>query len=96
MAPVIVGSPSQVADELEEWVRDTGIDGFNLAYALTPESFSDFVEFVIPELQRRGVYKREYAPGTLREKLFGQTVRSWRRPSGATVSSGPIAGEKKQ
>ena len=75
MAPVIVGSPSQVADELEEWVRDTGVDGFNLAYALTPESFSDFVELVIPELQRRGVYKREYAPGTLREKLFGQTAR---------------------
>jgi alkanesulfonate monooxygenase len=44
---------------------------FNLAYAVTPESFEDFVEFVVPELQRRGVYKRDYRPGTLREKLFG-------------------------
>jgi FMN-dependent oxidoreductase (nitrilotriacetate monooxygenase family) len=72
MAPIVVGSPSQVADELESWVRDTDVDGFNLAYAVTPESFADFVEFVVPELQRRGVYKSEYSAGTLREKLFGQ------------------------
>ena len=38
---------------------------------VAPESFEDFVELVVPELQRRGVYKRDYAPGTLREKLFG-------------------------
>jgi long-chain alkane monooxygenase len=70
-APTIVGSPIQVADELESWVDETDIDGFNLAYIVTPESFSDFVELVVPELQRRGVYKREYRPGTLREKLSG-------------------------
>jgi len=72
MAPVIVGSPEQVADELEALVRDTDVDGFNIAYAVTPESFADFVDFVVPELQRRGIYKREYAGGSLREKLFGQ------------------------
>jgi alkanesulfonate monooxygenase len=38
---------------------------------VTPESFSDFVDLVVPELQRRGVYKREYREGTLREKLYG-------------------------
>jgi long-chain alkane monooxygenase len=38
---------------------------------VTPESFADFVELIVPELQRRGVYKREYRPGTLREKLYG-------------------------
>jgi alkanesulfonate monooxygenase len=38
---------------------------------VTPESFEDFVELVVPELTRRGVYKRDYSPGTLREKLFG-------------------------
>jgi hypothetical protein len=54
---------------------DTDVDGFNLAYAVTPESFSDFVELVVPELQRRGVYKRDYAPGTLREKLYGRGSR---------------------
>jgi FMN-dependent oxidoreductase (nitrilotriacetate monooxygenase family) len=75
MAPVIVGSASQVADELEAWMRDTDVDGFNLAYALTPESFSDFVDLVVPELQRRAVYRRDYAPGTLRQKLFGRGAK---------------------
>jgi FMN-dependent oxidoreductase (nitrilotriacetate monooxygenase family) len=69
--PLLVGAPEQIADTLISWVETTGIDGFNLAYAVTPESFEDFVSLVIPELQRRGVYKRDYRPGTLREKLFG-------------------------
>ncbi|MGO8919514.1 MAG: LLM class flavin-dependent oxidoreductase [Stellaceae bacterium] len=69
--PVLVGSPGRVADELMAWVEATDIDGFNLAYAVMPESFADVVELVVPELQRRGVYKQEYRPGTLREKLFG-------------------------
>ena len=69
--PLFVGSPEQIADTLTAWVEATDIDGFNLAYAVTPESFEDFVDLVVPELQRRGVYKREYRPGTLREKLFG-------------------------
>jgi FMN-dependent oxidoreductase (nitrilotriacetate monooxygenase family) len=69
--PVVVGSPTRVANTLEAWVAQTDIDGFNLAYAVTPETFADFVELVVPELQRRGVYKKEYPKGTLREKLFG-------------------------
>jgi FMN-dependent oxidoreductase (nitrilotriacetate monooxygenase family) len=70
-APTIIGSPTQVADELQSWVDETDVDGFNLAYIVTPESFSDFVELVVPELQRRGVYKLEYRAGSLREKLYG-------------------------
>lgn len=54
------------------WVEETDVDGFNLAYAVTHETFRDFVDLVVPELQRRGVYKKEYRRGTLREKLFGQ------------------------
>ncbi|HTT80370.1 MAG TPA: NtaA/DmoA family FMN-dependent monooxygenase, partial [Stellaceae bacterium] len=69
--PLIVGAPDAVADTLIRWVEATGIDGFNLAYAVTPESFEDFAGLVVPELQRRGAYKRDYAAGTLREKLFG-------------------------
>jgi alkanesulfonate monooxygenase len=69
--PVIVGSYRDVADEFEAWVRETDVDGFNLAYAVTPETFEDIVDLVVPELRRRGVYKTEYAPGTLREKLYG-------------------------
>src|SRR5437763_9075553 len=68
--PLFVGSPEQIADTLIEWVRATDVDGFNLAYAVTPESFEDFVDLVVPELTRRGVYKREYRPATLPEKLF--------------------------
>ena len=69
--PLFVGSPEQIADTLIEWVRATDVYGFNLAYAVTPESFEDFVDLVVPELTRRGVYKREYRAGSYREKLFG-------------------------
>jgi alkanesulfonate monooxygenase len=68
---VVVGGPERVADEMLSWMEETGIDGFNLAYAVTPETFVDFVDLVVPELQARGVYKTEYQPGTLREKLYG-------------------------
>ena len=60
-----------MADELESWVAETGIDGFNLARTVTPECYEDFIDLVIPELQSRGSYKTAYADGTLREKLFG-------------------------
>ncbi|BDH46922.1 hypothetical protein TUM12370_29660 [Salmonella enterica subsp. enterica serovar Choleraesuis] len=69
--PLLVGSAQTVADELQSWVEETDVDGFNLAYAVTHETFSDVVTWLVPELQRRGVYKREYQPGTLREKLHG-------------------------
>jgi alkanesulfonate monooxygenase len=71
MGAIVVGSPKSVADQLQSWVEETDVDGFNLAYAVTPESFADFTELIVPELQRRGVFKREYQPGTLREKLYG-------------------------
>ncbi|MBV8277532.1 MAG: LLM class flavin-dependent oxidoreductase, partial [Verrucomicrobia bacterium] len=70
--PVVVGSPSQVADLLQQWVEETDVDGFNLAYAVMPETYEDIISLLIPELQRRGVYKKEYRPGSLREKLFGR------------------------
>jgi long-chain alkane monooxygenase len=71
MGPVFVGSAADVADAMEDWIARTGIDGFNLAYAVLPETFTDIVDLLVPELQARGCYKTEYAPGTLREKLFG-------------------------
>lgn len=67
----LIGSPEQVADVLEEWFR-AGVDGFNLTYCVTPGTFSDFIEGVVPVLQSRGLVQREYAPGTLREKIFGR------------------------
>ncbi|MGQ0769849.1 LLM class flavin-dependent oxidoreductase [Acinetobacter baumannii] len=69
--PVLVGSTETVSDALQQWVEDTDVDGFNLAYILAHQTFADVVEFIVPELQKRGVYQTSYAQGTLREKLFG-------------------------
>jgi hypothetical protein len=69
---VVAGSPKTVADRLEEWIEETDVDGFNLVYAVMPETYESIVQLLVPELQRRGVYKTEYRPGTLREKLFQQ------------------------
>jgi FMN-dependent oxidoreductase (nitrilotriacetate monooxygenase family) len=66
----LIGSPEQIADEMEAWIAETGLDGFNLTRIVTPESYEDFIDLVIPELQRRGSYKTAYDHGTLREKLF--------------------------
>ena len=71
----VVGSPAQVADALEAWIAETDLDGFNLTRTVTPESYADFIELVVPELQDRGAYKTRYAEGTLREKLFGTGPR---------------------
>ncbi|MBN9016716.1 MAG: LLM class flavin-dependent oxidoreductase [Rhizobiales bacterium] len=75
LGPVIVGSPTTVADILQEWVEETDVDGFNLAYAVTPETFENVVDLLVPELQRRRAYPTSYRPGTLREKLFGDGPR---------------------
>lgn len=71
LGPVFVGSPSTIADILQQWQEETDVDGFNLAYAVTPDSFEQAVDLLVPELQKRGVYPTAYKPGTLREKLFG-------------------------
>jgi len=66
---LIVGDVEHVVDEMAGWMRDTDIDGFNLARLLMPRSFEDFIDLVVPRLQERGLYKTAYRPGTLREKL---------------------------
>jgi len=73
--PVISGDASQVADELQRWIAETGVDGFNLARTVVPECHEAFVDLVVPELQDRGVYKTAYAEGTLRRKLHGEGDR---------------------
>jgi len=70
--PPVVGSAEQVADELRDWVDQADVDGFNLSRTVMPECVEDFVELVIPVLQERGMFKSSYAPGTLRDKLFGR------------------------
>jgi FMN-dependent oxidoreductase (nitrilotriacetate monooxygenase family) len=75
LGPFIVGSGVEIADQLEEWAAETDVDGFNLAYAITPGTFEDVVTWVVPELQKRGVYPTEYTEGTLRQKLHGRGDR---------------------
>lgn len=70
----IAGTPEQIADRLEEW-QDAGIDGINIINHVLPGSYTDFIEGVLPELRARGLAQREYAPGTLREKVFGRGAR---------------------
>ncbi|GAB20419.1 putative FMNH2-dependent monooxygenase [Gordonia effusa NBRC 100432] len=72
MGPVFIGSGEDIATTLQDWVSDTDVDGFNIAYAVTPGSFEDIVRYVVPALQERDAYPTGYTPGTLRHKLFGR------------------------
>jgi hypothetical protein len=67
----MVGSPTQIADMLMEWVTDADVDGFNLSRTVMPECLESFIDLVVPELQDRGVFKTGYTDGTYRHKLFG-------------------------
>ena len=70
----IIGDAKTVADELERWIEVADVDGFNLSYASIPETFDDIIEYLIPELQARGVFWTDYAVpgGTLRENMYGK------------------------
>jgi long-chain alkane monooxygenase len=67
--PVLVGSPTTVADALEKIANESGVRGFNLAATVVPETWTQVVDLLLPELRRRGRVKGGYSPGTLREKL---------------------------
>ena len=66
---VIVGTPEQIADDIEHWFRHGAADGFNLMPDALPDGLQDFVDGVVPILQRRGIFRTEYEGGTLREHL---------------------------
>ncbi|SFB02391.1 FMN-dependent oxidoreductase, nitrilotriacetate monooxygenase family [Cohnella sp. OV330] len=67
-----VGSPEQIADEIEAFVEETGADGFNIGHVIQPGTVESFVDLVVPELQKRGLTQKEYAEGTFRDKLYGE------------------------
>ena len=71
LIPVIVGTSGRVADEIERWVDETGIDGINVVPIYQPGSFTEFIDLIVPELQRRGRMRAAYDGNTLRENLFG-------------------------
>ncbi len=64
-----VGTPKTIADEMEQWIVEDGSDGFNIMFPYLPAGLDDFVDRVVPELQRRGIFRREYEGLTLRENL---------------------------
>ncbi len=65
----MVGTPATIADTMQEWLETAGSDGFNVMFPYLPAGLDDFVDRVVPELQRRGIFRREYAGKTLRENL---------------------------
>ncbi len=66
---VLVGTPERIVDDMEEWVAAGAADGFNICPPVLPVGLDDFVELVLPELRRRGMFRTEYEGATLRENL---------------------------
>jgi alkanesulfonate monooxygenase SsuD/methylene tetrahydromethanopterin reductase-like flavin-dependent oxidoreductase (luciferase family) len=78
--PTFVGTPTKIADEMEEWFG-SACDGFVIAATHIPGSYEDFVRLVVPELQRRGLFQKAYKGNTLRENLGLKKpeIGGWRR-----------------
>lgn len=77
----MVGGPKEIADIMEEWFTAPACDGFVVAATVVPGSYADFVRFVVPELQRRGLFRKDYAGPTLRDHLgLGRAERGAWRP----------------
>lgn len=68
----VAGTPDEIADHLQHWIEETGVDGFNLERYVLPGGHRDFVELVVPVLQKRGMFRERYEETTLRERLFGK------------------------
>lgn len=66
---IMIGTPTDIADQIEEWFLAEAADGFNMKPATVPDSLADFIDLVVPELQRRGIFRSEYEYATLRENL---------------------------
>ena len=67
--PLFMGTPAQVADQMESWFQSEACDGFVIAATHMPGTYDDFVNQVVPELQRRGSFRQRYSEGTLRDNL---------------------------
>lgn len=64
-----IGTPTQIADEMEKWWREKATDGFLIQFPLAPRDLQDFVELVVPILQERGIFRQSYEGDTLRDHL---------------------------
>ena len=88
---VVRGAPEHIADVMEEWFRTDACDGFNVMPPYLPGALDDFVTLVIPELQRRGLFRTEYEGRTLREHLGLKRPESRHRKAIAGSVTGQIA-----
>ncbi|MGW3473579.1 NtaA/DmoA family FMN-dependent monooxygenase, partial [Saccharopolyspora sp. NPDC000995] len=94
LGPCLVGGPQTIADEMEKWCDEGGLDGFNLAYAITPGSASDFIDYVIPVLRERGRVQTSYTAGTMRQKMLGTDSSYAQRPHPAASYRDSYAGKE--
>ncbi len=69
--PVPVGTAEEIADEMERWMEIADLDGFNIGHIITPGTWEDVVELLVPELRRRGIYAPKGETGTMRERVYG-------------------------
>jgi alkanesulfonate monooxygenase SsuD/methylene tetrahydromethanopterin reductase-like flavin-dependent oxidoreductase (luciferase family) len=65
----LIGTAADIVDDMETWFKEGAADGFNLCPAILPNGLEDFVEFILPELRKRGLFRTEYASSTLRGNL---------------------------
>jgi len=84
---LVLGTPEEVADQLEDWFVNEGCDDYNVAPPYLPGGFDDFVNLVVPELQKRGLVRREYDGSTLRDHLGLPRPQSHRAAQHAKSSS---------
>lgn len=78
----LIGTPTQIADQLQLWFENEAADGFNILPPTTPGGLDDFVDLVIPELQRRGLFRTRYEGKTLRDNLgLARPVNPWSQPA---------------
>lgn len=96
MSAITVGTPQTIADEMERWMEVADVDGFNLARVTAPGTMKDFVELVVPELQRRGLVRKEAGPPmTARERFVGAGPRLPQDHPGAQYRRGTTAASPK-
>ena len=70
LIPQILGTPEMIADELEYIWRETGCHGFNITPAIVPKGYEDFVDSVVPILQKRGIFRKEYEADNFKGNLL--------------------------
>jgi alkanesulfonate monooxygenase SsuD/methylene tetrahydromethanopterin reductase-like flavin-dependent oxidoreductase (luciferase family) len=82
----IIGGPKEISDQLEQWLVERACDGFVISATHAPGAYEDFVRFVVPELQHRGVFRKEYRGKTLRDhlQLPVPQIGAWRRSPAPT------------